>query len=44
MATKKTTYKEPSDYFSPAMKKAVREYDRKQAQAQKASKPAPKKK
>lgn len=29
MATKRSTYVEPSDYFSPAMKKAAAEWDKK---------------
>lgn len=37
MATKKVTYKEPSDYFSANMRKAVKEYDKKKAQAEKSS-------
>ena len=32
MAEKKVTYKEPSGYFNAAMKKAVKEYDKKQAE------------
>lgn len=45
MAVKKITYKEPSDYFTPAMKKAAQEFDKKQEAAKKeTSKPSPKKK
>lgn len=36
MAEKKQNYKEPKGYFSPAMRKAVKEFDKKQAQAEKA--------
>lgn len=38
MAEKKVTYREPAGYFSPAMKKAVKEYDRKQKESNKSAK------
>ena len=45
MATKKATYVEPGDYFSPNMKKAMDEWEKKNAAKQKQEKkPAPKKK
>lgn len=31
MAVKKITYKEPAGYFTPAMKKAADDFDKKQA-------------
>lgn len=31
MAEKNVTYKEPSSYFTPAMKKAARDWDKKNA-------------
>lgn len=36
MAEKKATYKEPSSYFNAAMRKADKEYDKKQAAKEKA--------
>ena len=32
MAAKKVTYKEPGSYFSPAMKKATRDWEKKNAE------------
>ena len=40
MATKRSTYVEPSDYFSPAMKKAARDWDKKQEAKKTEKKPA----
>ena len=36
MAEKKVTYKEPKNYFNAAMRKADRDYDKKQAEKAKA--------
>lgn len=35
MAEKRVGYKEPASYFNDAMKKAVKEYDKKKAAEQK---------
>ena len=43
MANKNVTYKEPSDYFSASMRKAVKEYDQKQTKSQTAKQTASKK-
>ena len=37
MAIKKETYVEPASYFNAAMKKAIKEYDKKKAAEQKAA-------
>lgn len=44
MATKKAAYVEPESYFSPNMKKAMREYEQKKAAKEKAAKKSVKKK
>ena len=44
MANKSITYKEPSDYFSANMRKAVKAYDQKQAKTQTAKSQAATKK
>lgn len=36
MATKRVTYVEPADYFTPEMKRVAREWDKKQAEKKKA--------
>ena len=38
MTKKVVTYKEPKSYFSPAMRRAEKEYDRKKAAKEKAAK------
>lgn len=40
MATKKVTYVEPEDYFSPSMRKAADAWDKKNADKLKPAKPA----
>lgn len=44
MAVKKVIYKEPADYFTPAMKKAAAKWERENAKKTDAKKAATKKK